>query len=68
MRQVILTAPKMSCGHCKMAVETAVGGLAGVATVTADPATKKIEVSFDESAVSVEEIKRAAAEAGYPAD
>lgn len=68
MQQAVLTAPKMSCGHCKMAVETAVGGLAGVSTVAASPETKKIEVSYDESIVSVEEIKNAAAEAGYPAE
>lgn len=67
-QQIILTAPKMSCGHCKMAVETAIGGLAGVNAVTADPETKKIEVSYEESIISVDEIRKASAEAGYQAE
>lgn len=68
MQQAILTAPKMSCGHCKMAVEAAAGGLAGVSSVNADPESKKIEITYDESAVSLEEIKKAVADAGYPAE
>lgn len=66
MQQTVLTAPKMSCGHCKMAVESAAGSIAGVSEVKADPQTKKIEVSYDETVVSLEEIKKAIAAAGYP--
>lgn len=68
MQQATLTAPKMSCGHCKMAVESAAGALAGVDSVTADPETKQIEVSWDENAVSLEEIRKVIAEAGYPTE
>lgn len=68
MQQAILTAPKMSCGHCKMAVESAAGALAGVSAVTADPETKKIEVSWDESVVALEDIRQAITAAGYPAE
>lgn len=68
MQQAVLTAPKMSCGHCKMAVESAAGGLGGVSRITADPESKKIEVSWDENVVSLDEIKRVIAEAGYPAE
>lgn len=68
MQEVKLTAPKMSCGHCKMAVEAAAGGLTGVESVTADPGSKEIDVTWDENVVSLEEIKKAIAEAGYPAE
>lgn len=68
MKQVILTAPKMSCGHCKMSVEGAAGGLSGVDSVSADPQTKKIEITYDESNVSLDEIKQAIEAAGYPVE
>lgn len=64
----VLNAPRMSCGHCKMAVENAVGSIAGVSAVTADPETKKVTVDYDEQQVSLEEITGAMAEAGYPAE
>jgi len=68
MQQITLSAPKISCGHCKMAVESAAGALAGVSSVTADPETKMIEVAWDESVVTLDEIRKAIADAGYPTD
>ncbi len=68
MQKAVLTAPKMSCGHCKAAVESAAGGLAGVGEVSADPESKKIEITYDDSVVSLEEIREAIATAGYPAE
>ena len=68
MQEAILTAPKISCGHCKMAVESAAGALAGVSAVTADPETKQVAVSWDESVVSLDEIRQAITAAGYPAE
>ena len=68
MPQVTLTAPKMSCGHCKMAVESSAGALAGVDSVTADPVSKNIDIAYDESQVSLEDIKQAIEQAGYPVE
>ncbi|MBE0428616.1 MAG: heavy-metal-associated domain-containing protein [Thermoleophilia bacterium] len=68
MEEVVLNSSKMSCGHCKMAVENAAGALAGVSSVSADPESKRIEVTYDENMVSLDAIKKAIAEAGYPAE
>lgn len=68
MQQAVLVSPKISCGHCKMTVESAVGSLAGIESVSADPETKVVEVSFDESQVSLEEITKAIEDAGYPVE
>jgi copper chaperone len=68
MKQVVLTAPKMSCGHCKMSVEGAAAGLAGVDAVSADPETKKIELTYDDNSVTLDEIKQAIEAAGYPVE
>ncbi|MBP7735341.1 MAG: heavy-metal-associated domain-containing protein [Spirochaetes bacterium] len=64
MKQVLLT-PDMSCKHCKMTIENAVKGLRGVSNVNADPDTKKVEIDFDETLVTIDAIKRAIEEAGY---
>ncbi len=64
MKQAV-TAPAMSCGHCKMTIENALKKLQGVNGVNADPDTKKVEIDFDERVVTIDAIKRAIEEAGY---
>jgi copper chaperone len=51
-----------------MAVESAASSLAGVSSISADPDTKKVEVAYDESVVSLDAIKQAITEAGYPVE
>lgn len=68
MQHAVLTAPGMSCDHCKMTIENAGGALEGVGSIEADPLTKKVEVSYDESVVSLDEIMKALAGAGYPSE
>lgn len=68
MEDVTLTAAKMSCSHCKMAVENAGNALEGVSSIDADPDSKKVAITYDESVVTVDAIKQALAEAGYPAE
>lgn len=62
---VTLVAPDISCGHCVATVKEAVGALAGVHQVEADPATKRVEVAFDPDRVSLDQIEVALDEAGY---
>lgn len=64
MTDVKLTVPDMSCGHCKAAIEGELGKLPTV-KANADPDTKIVEVSYDESRVGEQEIKAAIEEAGY---
>jgi len=68
MQQATLTAPKMSCGHCKMAIENAAKSLAGVNSINAEPESKRVDVTFDDEVVSLEEIRKAIEEAGYPTE
>ena len=49
-----------------MTIKEEVGALAGVASVDANEATKKVEVSFDPNRVTVAQIEAAMDEAGYP--
>jgi copper chaperone CopZ len=67
MEHATVTAPDISCGHCVATVKSAVGALPGVAGVTADETTKRVEIDFDPNRVSLAQIEAALDEAGYPA-
>ena len=59
----VLIVEGMSCGHCKKAVETALGKLEGIATVNVDLSAKKVEVEGNNL---VEELlKETIEDAGY---
>ncbi len=62
----VLTAPDVSCGHCAVTIDRAVGGLRGVARVDTDTATKQVSVEYDPSLLSLAQIEAAMAEEGYP--
>lgn len=66
MEQTTLQVPDISCNHCVMTVEEAVGELSGVSSVTANESTKQVQVTYDPSRVSLTEIEAALDDAGYP--
>ena len=66
MEHVTVNAPDMSCGHCEATIKEAVTALPGVAGVEADAATKRVDIDFDPSRVSLAQIEAALDEAGYP--
>jgi copper chaperone len=55
----------MSCQHCKMAVESMVGKLSGVESVSVDLAAGTVEVKYNAEQVDTEAIEGAIAGAGY---
>ncbi len=61
----VLNVPSVSCNHCKMAIEKAVGAVGGVGRVDVDVAEKTVTVDFDGDSVSLETIEAAVAEEGY---
>jgi len=66
MTNVNYSVPNISCGHCVNTIQTEVSEMDGVQSVTADAATKMVEVTFDAPA-SEESIKALLAEINYPA-
>ena len=54
----------MACGHCKATVEKALMGIKGVKAAEADLEKKSVKVKALES-VSVDELKKAVADAGF---
>jgi len=65
MTDVTLAVPDMSCGHCKAAVEGELNKLSGVESSLADVEKGTVEVTYDESRVSNEQLVKAIEEAGY---
>jgi copper chaperone len=61
----VLNVPTVSCNHCKMAIENAVGAMAGVGGVAVDVAEKTVTIDFDGDAVSLEAIEETVTGVGY---
>jgi len=62
---VVLNVPSVSCNHCKMAIENAVGAMGGVGQVDVDVAEKTVTIEFDADDVSLEAIEETVAGEGY---
>lgn len=65
MQTKTLDVRGMTCGHCKISVEGALKGLEGVSAAEVDLNSGKVEVTYDESKVSSENMKAAVEEQGY---
>lgn len=65
MEKQILKVSGMSCGHCKKAVESAIQPLAGVASAIVNLEAGTVEVQFDSSTISLNEIKEIIDNQGY---
>jgi copper chaperone CopZ len=64
---VTLTAPDISCAHCVATVQGVASKQPGVVSATASADTQQVTLVIDPQVASVENIKAALAEAGYPA-
>ncbi len=62
-----ITVEGMHCKNCSHAVETAVGGMAGVASAVVDLAAGTLTVEYDEAAVTIEAIAETVEEQGFDA-
>ena len=65
MEEKQLKVEGMSCGHCKSAVESAVGKIEGVDNVNASPENDTVDVMFNGEANVLSEIEKAIYDAGY---
>ena len=65
MTKRTVSVPDISCDHCKMSIEGAVGALNGVESVEVHIEPRAVDVEFDESTVSLDRIFRAIEEQGY---
>jgi len=55
----------MSCGHCKSSVEGALNELEGVSGAEVNLDTGNVDVTYDDSKVTIQEMHDAVEEQGY---
>ncbi len=65
MTDVKLNVPDMECDHCIMRV-TSAAKEAGAEDVQVNLESKQVDVRYDESKVTEQQIRQALDEAGYP--
>ena len=65
MQTVTLNVKGMSCGHCVKAVEGSVGEFEGVKQVNVNIDEALVDVTYNESQVSLDTIKETIEEQGY---
>lgn len=65
MQDAVLKVPDIHCGHCKMSLEGAVGDLSGVANAEVTIDERTVDVRFDETLTSMDDIVEAIEDQGY---
>ena len=64
-QEAILKVPALHCGGCVNTLTGTLKALPSVEVIQADTKTKLVRVQFDESAVSVDQIREALDEIGF---
>ena len=68
MTQTVLSVPAISCEHCERAITQALAPVDGIQSVAVDIPAKRVRVAYDESRVSVDQMKSILAEEDYPVE
>ena len=63
-----LKIPAIHCGGCVSTVKRTIEALPSVEVAESDPATKMVRVDFDESAVTLDQIRDALDQVGFSPD
>jgi copper chaperone len=66
MNTVTLTAPDISCEHCKATIEREVGAMDGVQAVSVDVPSQHVTVTYDPAQLTDSDIVARLDEEGYP--
>ena len=68
MATSVLNVPDISCEHCERTIVNALGPIMGVRQVNVDIPSKQVRVDYDESHVSLEQMKAVLQEEDYPVE
>ena len=66
METISLTAPDISCEHCKMTIEREVGAISGVQACSVDIPSRQVSVTYDPTTVTRGQIVETLDEEGDP--
>jgi len=62
----ILNVPDISCEHCERAITGALTPVDGVQRISVDIPAKQVQVEYDQSKVSLDQMKEILEEEDYP--
>jgi copper chaperone CopZ len=68
MANTVLNVPDISCEHCERAITNALTAMSGIRTVSVDIPGKQVRIVYDESQVSVDQMKDVLQEEDYPVE
>lgn len=63
---VVLSVPGMTCSVCPITVKKSLAKVEGVITAESEFETKTATVTFDDTRTSIEALRKATADVGYP--
>ena len=66
METITVTAPDISCDHCKHTIEQALGAMDGVQAVAVAVEPKQVTVTYDPAKLNRGRIEQALDDEGYP--
>ena len=64
-KEATLIIPAIDCGSCIKSVTGVLEALPTVTVTHADPESKQLDIGFDESAISLDQIREALDEVGF---
>ena len=64
-KKATLTIPALHCGSCAKSVTRILEALPGVEVTHTEPEAKLVDIGFDESAISLDQIREALDEVGF---
>ena len=67
-KEATLTIPALHCDSCVKSVTRILEALPGVEVTQTDPEAKLVGIGFDESAISLDQIREALDEVGFSPD
>ena len=68
MATTVLNVPDISCEHCERAITNALTPIPGVRSVNVDIPGKQVHVDYDESQMTVDQVKDVLQEEDYPVE
>lgn len=66
MKKEMLVVEGMTCGSCANKIKESVSTIEGVEVIDLNVETGLVEVTFDETKTTLEEVKTSVRESGYP--
>ncbi len=64
-KETTLRIPALHCGSCAKTVTRILEALPSVEVTQTDPEAKRVDVKFDESAISLDQVREALDEVGF---